>query len=98
MRFPTCILKLYWVVHWSYIGIMEKQIMEATVLGLGFSWACSGILTRRTIFIFFWVYRGGLVLRNARVQATLWANVMRMGGCQNYGPFLDPDYNTAPNI
>ena len=21
-----------------------------------------------------------------------------MGGCQNYGPFLDPQYNTAPNI
>ena len=21
-----------------------------------------------------------------------------MGGCQNYGPFLDPYYNTAPNI
>ena len=20
------------------------------------------------------------------------------GGCQNYGPFLDPDYGTAPNI
>ena len=21
-----------------------------------------------------------------------------MGGCQNYGPFLSPYYNTAPNI
>ena len=21
-----------------------------------------------------------------------------MGGCPNYGPFLDPCYNTAPNI
>ena len=21
-----------------------------------------------------------------------------MGGCQNYVPFLDPYYNTAPNI
>ena len=21
-----------------------------------------------------------------------------MGSCQNYGPFLDPYYNTAPNI
>ena len=21
-----------------------------------------------------------------------------MGGCQNYGPFLDPDNTTAPNI
>ena len=21
-----------------------------------------------------------------------------MGGCQNYGPFLDPYNNTAPNI
>ena len=21
-----------------------------------------------------------------------------MGGCQNYGPFLGPHYNTAPNI
>ena len=21
-----------------------------------------------------------------------------MGGCQNYGPFLGPDYNTAPDI
>ena len=21
-----------------------------------------------------------------------------MGGCQNYGPFLDPHYNTAPTI
>ena len=21
-----------------------------------------------------------------------------MGGCQNYGPFLDPYYSTAPNI
>ena len=21
-----------------------------------------------------------------------------MGGCQTYGPFLDPFYNTAPNI
>ena len=20
-----------------------------------------------------------------------------MGGCENYGPFLDPYYNTAPN-
>ena len=25
-----------------------------------------------------------------------WAR--HMGGCQNYGPFLDPYYNTAPNI
>ena len=24
--------------------------------------------------------------------------VFYMGGCQNYGPFLDPYYNTAPNI
>ena len=23
---------------------------------------------------------------------------MDMGGCQNYGPFLDPYYNTAPDI
>ena len=23
---------------------------------------------------------------------------MHMGGCQNYGPFWDPYYNTAPNI
>ena len=23
---------------------------------------------------------------------------MYMGGCQDYGPFLDPYYNTAPNI
>ena len=23
---------------------------------------------------------------------------MIMGGCQNSGPFLDPYYNTAPNI
>ena len=21
-----------------------------------------------------------------------------MGGCQNFGPFLDPSYNTAPSI
>ena len=21
-----------------------------------------------------------------------------MGGCQKYGPFLDPHYNTAPNV
>ena len=21
-----------------------------------------------------------------------------MGGCQNYGPFLDPNYNYAPNL
>ena len=21
-----------------------------------------------------------------------------MGGCQNYGPFLGPYYNTAPNV
>ena len=26
------------------------------------------------------------------------APTMDMGGCQNYGPFLDPYYNTAPNI
>ena len=25
-------------------------------------------------------------------------NVKDMGGCQNYGPFLAPYYNTAPNI
>ena len=23
---------------------------------------------------------------------------MHMGGCKNYGPFLGPDYNTAPII
>ena len=23
---------------------------------------------------------------------------MDVGGCQNYGPFFDPYYNTAPNI
>ena len=23
---------------------------------------------------------------------------IHMGGCQNYGPFLDPYYNTAPSI
>ena len=23
---------------------------------------------------------------------------IHMGGCQNYGPFLDPHYSTAPNI
>ena len=26
------------------------------------------------------------------------SNLSQMGGCQNYGPFLDPYYNTAPNI
>ena len=25
-------------------------------------------------------------------------NSIHMGGCQNYGPFLGPNYNTAPNI
>ena len=25
-------------------------------------------------------------------------NIGYMGSCQNYGPFLDPDYNTAPNF
>ena len=24
--------------------------------------------------------------------------ILHMGGCQNYGPFLDPYNNTAPNI
>ena len=24
--------------------------------------------------------------------------VAHMGGCQNYGPLLDPQYNTAPNM
>ena len=23
---------------------------------------------------------------------------VHVGGCQNYGPFLDPHYNTAPNM
>ena len=23
---------------------------------------------------------------------------VHMGGCQNYGPFLDPNYSTAPCI
>ena len=26
------------------------------------------------------------------------AELTNMRGCQNYGPFLDPYYNTAPNI
>ena len=24
--------------------------------------------------------------------------VLHVGGCQNYGPLLDPYYNTTPNI
>ena len=30
--------------------------------------------------------------------AYIFPNKPYMGGCQNYGPFLDPYYNTAPNI
>ena len=28
----------------------------------------------------------------------IYARWIYMGGCQNYGPFLGPYYNTAPNI
>ena len=38
--------------------------------------------------------------RLARLTAilTTWSWVVQVGGCPNYGLFLDPYYNTAPNI
>ena len=32
------------------------------------------------------------------VQSLYAYAILYMGGCQNDGPFLDPYYNTAPNI
>ena len=32
-----------------------------------------------------------------QVQAAVWFRI-HLGGCQNSEPFLDPYYNTAPNI
>ena len=32
------------------------------------------------------------------VEWLLYGAKCYVGGCQNYGPLLDPDYNTAPNI
>ena len=44
----------------------------------------------------------GVGLYNKRAVGSttqkLRAHYSHMGGCQNYGPFLDPYYNTAPNI
>ena len=35
---------------------------------------------------------------NSRIsRATPAADKEHMGNCQNYGPFLDPYYNTGPN-
>ena len=31
-------------------------------------------------------------------QGFAWQVGIHVGGCQNYGPFLDPFCNTAPNI
>ena len=42
-----------------------------------------------------------LELDMQRKQTHLWRKDLfqrHMGGCQNYGPFLGPYYNTAPNI
>ena len=36
--------------------------------------------------------------RRSCLQYTLIEQETQMGGCQNYGPFLVPYYNTAPNI
>ena len=48
---------------------------------------------------------GGKGPRGPRNRVPFWFKDCRtsgeyqhMGGCQNYGPSLDPDYNTAPNI
>ena len=39
------------------------------------------------------------VIRSTIIGSTYRALGPRhVGGCQNYGPFLDPYYNTAPNI
>ena len=39
----------------------------------------------------------GKNLQSAVLEASD-CSCMYMGGCQNYGPFLDPYSNTAPNI
>ena len=39
--------------------------------------------------------RGGLQVLQLRARAKRLLSLM--GGCQNYGPFLDPYYNTGPN-
>ena len=49
-------------------------------------------------------YMGGVMLDDMGViQGLYWDNGKEngnyyMAGCQNYGPFLGPYYNTAPNI
>ena len=34
----------------------------------------------------------------AKLNSSLSISTHDVAGCQNYGPFLGPDFNTAPNI
>ena len=40
----------------------------------------------------------GFITTVLALRVEVWAVTGYMGGCQNYGPFLGPYYNTAPNI
>ena len=46
----------------------------------------------------FWWFGSGLVAYGRAEQNGNCVCGSYMGGCQNHCPFLDPYYNTAPNI
>ena len=37
-------------------------------------------------------------MENEMETEFIWGIIGVLGDCQNYGPFLDPYYNTAPNM
>ena len=46
------------------------------------------------------LYEGSIVICRECIRRSKghWVNWKHMWDCQNYGPFLDPYYSTAPNI
>ena len=46
------------------------------------------------------LYRGYIGIMEKKMETTTIGvvGVYKVGDCQNFGPFLDPYYNTAPNI
>ena len=85
---------------WNYVGINNSSMREV----VGPCRKCVGVrVPRKMSFSFLQAAtdednRTILLPSGFHCTQLLVQQEGHMGGCQNYGPFLDLYYNTAPNI
>ena len=76
----------------------SRDIVYWAMIGLGGTRVTDEIGTSSRLPMFEMLSPVRIFLRFKVLQERSKASRKLVGGCQNYGPFLDPYYNTAPNI